>query len=535
MIINKTRIIITNLSQVFLLLSIIILISTNISPASAATINIAPGLQNYDIQTLINGSNQGDTINFLGNSYSNISLIINKKLNIISNKNTLIIGNNSNEISGLGTFAFYFNTNSLGSIISGFNIVANADYGIIAENVKNISINFNNISGSHQDAIYLKNTSNIKLNQNTLSNSGGNGLNIENSKNVSSDKNQIKNNNYSGINVSDSSNIQINSNNVINNNLSGLSVYSSKNVSVKNNNLENNEYGAYLSDTYNVNISGNKIKNNQINGISLEDTTTNTYISKNNITSNINGIYIDSKSVNDTIIGNIIENNFKSAKTYIDVSDTGDGIGLGDNYQEFNNPIDIIYNVILGNQNYNVKSNPAYAKFNVGANWYGSNNREDIGVCPMVCTEMITTTNTSNGINYYSGNSLVNSYMPGYSNSPNSDGTSNGTSNGGTSNGTSGSTSNGTSKNSGNSSINYLNSLNGSSSTTQQAPNMIGTVGKSLSSGGIVGSTGNGLKSMEVSIKNTIKTIKDNPYTILAIFALLALIGVGYFKRGKSD
>jgi hypothetical protein len=66
---------ILNLRSILLLLSIIIFISTNMSPASAATINIAPGLQNYDIQTLINGSNQGDTINFLGSSYSNISLI----------------------------------------------------------------------------------------------------------------------------------------------------------------------------------------------------------------------------------------------------------------------------------------------------------------------------------------------------------------------------------------------------------------------------------------------------------------------------
>ena len=160
----------------------------------------------------------------MGSSYSNISLIINKKLNIISTKNTTIIGNNSNIISKLGTFAFYFTNKSLGSVISGFNIIANSDYGIIAANVKNITINFNKISGSHQDAIYLKNVSNSNVNHNNLSNSGGNGLNIENSKNVSANKNQIKNNNYSGINVSNSSNIQINSNNIIDNNLSGLSV-----------------------------------------------------------------------------------------------------------------------------------------------------------------------------------------------------------------------------------------------------------------------------------------------------------------------
>ena len=45
----------------------------------------------------------------------------------------------------------------------------------------------------------------------------------------------------------------------------------------------------------------------------------------------------------------------------------------------------------------------------------------------------------------------------------------------------------------------------------------------------------NGLNSIEVSIKNTVNTVKNNPYTILAIFALLALIGVGYFKRAKFN
>jgi len=530
--ISKKIKVLMNIRSILLLLSIIIFISTNMSPASAATINIAPGLQNYDIQTLINGSNQGDTINFLGSSYSNISLIINKKLNIISTDNTILISNNSNEISGLGTFAFYFNTNSLGSIISGFNIIANSDYGIIAENVKNITINFNNISGSSQDAIYLKNVSNFNINQNNLSNSGGNGLNIKNSKDVSVNKNRIENNNYSGVDVSNSSNIKINSNNIVDNNLSGLSIYSSKNMSVKNNSLENNEYGAYLSNTYNINITGNKIKKNEINGISLEDTTENTFISQNNITSNVNGIYIDSYSVNDTIINNTIEDSVKSAKTYIDVFDTGDNIGLGDNYQESNHLINIIYNVIVGYQNFNVKSNPEYSKFIVGANWYGSNNRADIGVCPMVCTAMIT----SNGINYYSGSSNVNSYMPGYSNSASSNGTSNnGNGNGNRNgNGNGNGNSNDTSKINGNSSSSYLDSLNGSSSITKQATNMIGIIGKSLSNGGSGGSNGNGLKSIEVSIKNTIKTIKNNPYTILAIFALLALIGVGYFK-GKFN
>ncbi len=109
-----------------------------------------------------------------------------------------------------------------------------------------------------------------------------------------------------------SSDIKITSNNVVNNNLSGTSIYSSKNVSVKNNTLENNGHGVYLSNTYNVNVTGNEINKNRLNGITLEDKTENTYISYNNITKNLNGIYVDSYSVNDTIISNNIKNSIQS-------------------------------------------------------------------------------------------------------------------------------------------------------------------------------------------------------------------------------
>ena len=570
---------IINLRSTLLLLSIIIFISSNVSTASAATINVTSGLQNNEIQSLINGSNQGDTINFLGSSYSNISLIINKKLNIISARNTVIISNNSYSISKLGTFAFYFTNTSLGSVISGFNIISHSDYGIIAANVKNITINFNKISGSHKDAVYLKNVSNSNINQNNLSISGGNGLNIENSKNVSANKNQIKSNNNSGINIYNTSNTKITSNNVMNNNLSGLSVSSSKNISVYNNSLENNGHGVYLSNTNRVNISNNEINKNKLNGISLEDGTENTYISNNNIFKNLNGIYIDSFSVDDTIIANNIQDSAKSVFTYLDVFDTGDGIGLGQNYQESNHLVNIRYNIITNNQNFAVKSNPQYTKFVVGPNWYGSNDPEETGVCPMVCTAMMRAKllQTTKGyeLGFYDGNTLV-KILPQLSvtfqlNGKNlktvittlgqatynynmntskqnlitatagktelslilapqpvetnksgdpSKGTPN--SNDQKSNNKSDTDNSGNSTNNG---------TTNTSSGNQPGTTNVGIIGNSISQKGSYGiSNTNGQNSMEVSVKNAVNTIKNNPYTILAIFALLALIAVGYFK-----
>ncbi len=406
---NDSKIKINCHSILSLLFILIFLLTINISPVSAVSIDIVQGLQNYDIQTLIDGSHNGDTINFTGNIYQNISLVINKKLNIISDKNTKIIGS-----KGLmDPFTFYFTTNSSGSVLSGFNILTNADYGIIVENAKNINIDSNNISGGYNGTIMLNKDFNININNNNLSNSEGNGLDIEYSKKISVNKNHISNNQYSGIKINNSYDTNVTTNKVSNNNLSGLSVYSSKNITAKNNTIEKNGHGVYLSNTNKVKIYGNEINNNALNGITLEDTTENTYISYNNITQNLNGIYIDSYSVNDTIVSNNINNNTKLGFTYLSGFDTGNGIDVGNNYIEtdpvLGQKINIKNNIITNNRLFSVKGNPQY-EFTVGANWYGTNNPLDTGVCPMVQTGMclVRLGKTSNGyaVGVYDGNTL---------------------------------------------------------------------------------------------------------------------------------
>ena len=71
-----------NSCLICLLLFIAVFLVISLNPVSAATINVSSGLQNYDIQALIDGAHSGDTINFMGNSYNNTSLIINKKFYI---------------------------------------------------------------------------------------------------------------------------------------------------------------------------------------------------------------------------------------------------------------------------------------------------------------------------------------------------------------------------------------------------------------------------------------------------------------------
>ncbi|MGB7970311.1 MAG: hypothetical protein WCF28_12155, partial [Methanobacterium sp.] len=68
-----------------LMLSFVVLaiFGSGIASASAATVTVASGLNNTQIQAIIDGSNSGDTIQFLGSEYDNIALVINKTLNLV--------------------------------------------------------------------------------------------------------------------------------------------------------------------------------------------------------------------------------------------------------------------------------------------------------------------------------------------------------------------------------------------------------------------------------------------------------------------
>jgi parallel beta-helix repeat protein len=511
-----------NFCSIFLLLSIVIFLGIILNPVSAATINVSSGLQNYDIQSLIDGAQSGDTINFMGNSYSNISLIINKKLNIISHINTIIRSSNSTGINGSNmglteTFAFYFAKNSSGSVISGFNILTNSDYGIIAQNAKNITISSNNISGGYKGSIKLNNISNVTVSKNGLFNSKGNGINIENSKKITVNENQISNNTYSGIHVYNSESINVKKNNVSNNTLSGISIYSSKNVSVKGNNINKNGYGVYLSGTDKVNVSYNKISNNRLNGITLEDTTKNTYISKNNVTGNLNGLYIDSYSVNDTVCNNYFTDSHKSIFAGLDVSETGNGIIAGTSYQESNSLIKIEDNSITNNEQFSIRGSPALSHdFVVGANWYGTNDPSQTHVCPMVGMCGMLFSDQVGSLDFVDEDSNKNNQTGGKTNSGNGSSIGNG-------NGTMGGNNNGSFLGSGSGTANG----NGTGSG-------IGLFGN-LESNGLSGGSSGGKNGVEVSIKNTLNAIKSNPYASLGILAIIVLIAVGYFKRDKFN
>lgn len=365
---------------------LLIFLGMNLAPVMASNITVSSGMQNSDVQNLINNAKTGDTLNFKDGNYQNVSLTINKKLNIISTKNAVLNGNNS---TGKSSFVFYFTNQSSGSVFSGFNINTNTNYAIILNNVKNINLNSNTINGGTTDSIYLKNSYNINMSKNTITNSEGNGVTIYSSSRVNLKNNQIINN-MNGVSIKNSQNINLTQNNIKHNQLNGVTLESSKNILINANNINNNYgNGISLRDTDAINITSNNITYNTLNGLIMEGTTRNTCLSFNYLIHDLNGIFLDSISYNDSLISNFIIKSYISSETIYDAFYTGNGIKVGDNYQDTNSRINIYNNVIVNNKHFAIQGDANYDKFTVGPNYYNTNDKWNSGVCPMISTCML--------------------------------------------------------------------------------------------------------------------------------------------------
>ena len=154
-------------------------------PVAAASTNVTSDMTSAQIQSIIDGSSAGDTINFLTGVYSNISLSIKQGLNLIGNGATLIGNSTINAVISVA--------NATGVNITGFNIIGNGSaYGIYFSNVNNSSIASNNVSNTTKYGVYvtdsgnLTNYNNVSIDNNKLINTtagiyaSGAGMNITN-------------------------------------------------------------------------------------------------------------------------------------------------------------------------------------------------------------------------------------------------------------------------------------------------------------------------------------------------------------------
>ncbi|UTB34002.1 MAG: right-handed parallel beta-helix repeat-containing protein [Methanobacterium sp. ERen5] len=411
-----------HLMSMILLIAVISVSFCNLQLASAATINVQPSSYyntthvslNDQIQKLIDTAKNGDTLTFIGKYYGNLSLIINKSLNLITNINTTVTGDTSGQPVFLVT-----GSGSKWTNITGFNIKSDNDC-ISVKNTSNVTVSKNTVTSTKGTGIKVSGSTGVTVKKNSVG-SSQTGVSVKNSKNSTIKNNNVKNSANNGVEIENSHDIKVSNNNVSFSNKHGTSIANSQNIDLEGNDIEHGQKnGVNLIDTDSVILNNNTISNNGVHGVYLDINDKNTQITYNIINNNLNhGIELDglgsttnitnTNITNNTISGNkiginvnagtdyliIIQNSITKSKGYDE--DSGIGINFGWGYQE-STTMSVNYNVITENQRREVCASDYSKKTSIGYNWYGSDDPRQVRVCPYVSSKYVNwTTTESNG------------------------------------------------------------------------------------------------------------------------------------------
>lgn len=330
---------------------------------------------NDEIQSIFDNAKSGDTIRFNDGEYNNISIVVNKKLNIVSTKGSIIhtsdsVSGKAKEMGLTKSFGFYFTKLASGSVIKGLTLTGNSDYEIMVEGASKISILNNNVSGGKKAGIYIKDSKSNTIKNNTI----------------------IKA--YDGIVFKNVNASKVISNKVQRNRNTGFVIENSFYNNITNNTVYKNDFdGVLLNNSGHNNILRNKIITNGISGFRMEGFTNNNLIMYNNISRNVVNVYANSYTQNDKMSQNTLMYARKLFGTYVGDENGGAAIFFGDNYRSdpWKN-LDFSYNSIGMNEVWDAKSSMAHPPVNIGANWYFDNDGNyAIGhICPMVFGRAIT-------------------------------------------------------------------------------------------------------------------------------------------------
>ena len=323
---------------------------TSLSDGSNTNQNIANDISNDEIQSKFDNAKDGDTFVFTDKEYNDISLVVDKKLNILSKNASIVYSSDklTDKAKNLGldkTFGFYFTSKSAGSVLSGITIVAsNSDCGVIVDNTKNVLVKDNLVVGG-KNCILLKNSDKITVSDNYISKASQNGLQLKDVKNSLVSKNMISYNGLSGIET---------------------------------------------SNIYYCNITNNTVHHNNLNGISTFNKSSHTLINRNNVFENTNGIYVNSTSSNDVVKTNSLTNNRKDPRSSMGGFETGNGFLLGSGFKSSGSTIlKVEYNYLAHNEFYQAKNYWENENFELGQNWYDSNDPSNTFVCPRLLASLM--------------------------------------------------------------------------------------------------------------------------------------------------
>lgn len=295
------------------------------------------GMSNDEIQEIIDNANQGALIEFVGSSYDNIALVIDKELTLVSNVGTVLNGNPSSSVIKISSQAKNVK-------ISGFHI-SGALNGIEVENV----------------------VGPVEISGNAFTNNGI-GVSINNVENI-----DVLNNNFNccdvAISFEESSDVLIKGNIIFNSTDDGILSKNNDNVEISGNNFTNNGFSGNEDRGYAIRLSGY---------------CENMKIIDNYMFNNTNAIYVDAAFEN----LDISRNSIQYSLWY--------GIRLGENYRKDSagNDFSLSDNSILNSGTFNIVARDTIyydqdtAVSFSGYNWVGSTSSSFNGVCPKVSVNM---------------------------------------------------------------------------------------------------------------------------------------------------
>ena len=342
-------------------------ITTQITMSNTRVVD--EGLSNSEIQKIIDNAKDKNVILFKGKSYSDINLVINKRLTLLSNVNTVLkSGSTSPVLTIKGKSASY-------TIVNGFNIQGNGN-GVVVTDSDFVRIINNDITTK------------------------GNGILATGTTYLNITKNDINKNSKSGIVIADTVSTYIFDNNINSNGANAIEIAKSDKLYIHGNTIKsNNKNGIVLTTT--------------VNGVNYNEGPKNVYINKNTISKNIgDGILISTAGNNVNIKSNGIEENHgngisishigsNSIQSNVIYANWENGIKFFDNYVKPAKQ-EISYNAIYSNLHMDVEAKDTYyqdtgTRLQLGDNWY----TDFAGICPKIRSNNIKFTVTQIGANKF--------------------------------------------------------------------------------------------------------------------------------------
>ena len=327
------------------------------------------GLSCSEIQKIIDNAKDKNIILFKGKSYSDINLVINKRLTLLSNVNTVLKSGSTNPVISIkGKNASY-------TIVNGFKIQGKGN-GIAITDSDFVRIINNDISTS------------------------GNGIVATGTTYLNVTKNDINKNSKSGIVIADATSTYIFNNNINSNGVNAIEVAKSDKLYIHGNTIKNNnKNGIVLTTT--------------VNGVNYKEGPKNVYINKNTISKNLgDGIFVSTAGNDINIKSNSIEENHgdgisishigsNTIQSNVISANWDNGIKFFDNYVKPANQ-EISYNAIYSNLHMDVEAKDTYyqetgSRLQLGDNWYS----DFAGICPKIRSNNLKFTVTQIGSNKF--------------------------------------------------------------------------------------------------------------------------------------